>query len=125
MPRSVLISDTASAPASCAAWATAGTSVAFGVSLMISGLAVSGLTRSEQARHLSGSAPIIRPVSTFGQETFSSSALTSSRSANAWTASHLVPAEAHHVDDQRDRKLGQLREVVLEVADQALIGQPD
>ena len=42
MPLSVLISDTASAPASSAAAATAAGSVAFGVSFTISGLSVSG-----------------------------------------------------------------------------------
>ena len=42
--RSVLISDTASAPASCAAAAQAGTSAVFGVSLTISGLRVRAAT---------------------------------------------------------------------------------
>ena len=46
-----------------------------------------GRTRSSNALSSRGSAPITMPVSTFGQETFSSSAATSSRSANAPTSS--------------------------------------
>ncbi len=79
IPLSVLISDSALAPAASAALATAGTSVAFGVSFTISGLAVSGRTRSSSAATSAGSAPITSPVSTFGHETFSSSAATSAR----------------------------------------------
>ena len=50
IPRIVLISDSALAPAPSAARATAATSDAFGVSLTISGLSVSGRTRSSSAR---------------------------------------------------------------------------
>ena len=87
IPRIVLISDTALAPALCAAVATAATSLAFGVSLTISGFSVNGRTRWSSADTSHGSAPMTRPVSTFGQETFSSSAATSWRSANALTSS--------------------------------------
>ena len=87
------------------------TSAAFGVSLTISGLAVSGRTRVEQRARVSpGRRRSSSPVSTFGQETLSSSAATSSRSANALDErGQLLAAEAHHVDDQRHRQRGELR----------------
>ena len=50
MPLSVLISETASAPASSAAAATAAGSAAFGVSFTISGFAVSGAHALDRAR---------------------------------------------------------------------------
>ena len=37
----------------------------------------------------------------------------------------LLAREAHDVDDQRHRQLGELRQVVLEVAGEALVGQAD
>ena len=86
MPRSVLISETASAPDASAAAATAPTSVAFGVSLTISGLRLRGRTCSSSAAVSPGSAPMTRPLSTLGQDTLSSSAATSSRAANASTS---------------------------------------
>ena len=52
MPRSVLISETASAPCASAAAATRAGDAQFGVSLTISGLAVSGRTASSSARRL-------------------------------------------------------------------------
>jgi len=54
--------------------ATSATSETFGVSLTTSGLAVSGRTRASSRSSSRASAPMINPVSTFGQETFSSSA---------------------------------------------------
>ena len=117
MPRSVLMSDTASAPASCAARATAGTSVALGVSFTISGLAVSGRTWSSSAAVSAGSAPMIRPLSTFGQETLSSSADDLvPRPDGLDERGDLIAAVAHDVDDQRHGQPGELREVVAEVA---------
>src|SRR5829696_2025801 len=86
VPLSVLISDRASAPASWAAAPTAAGSVALGVSLTISGLSVSGLRRSTERAVSPGSAPMIRPVSTLGQEKLSSISATSSRSATALTS---------------------------------------
>ena len=86
IPLRVLISETASAPASCAARATAPGSVALGVSLTISGLPVSGRTRSRRAAVSEGSAPMTSPLSTLGHDTLSSSATTSSRSAKAATS---------------------------------------
>src|SRR3954454_19772821 len=80
MPFSVLIRETASAPASSAALATAAGSVAFGVSFTISGLAVSGRRRSTARAVSLVSAPMIRPVSTLGHEKLSSTSATSSRS---------------------------------------------
>ena len=61
--RSVLISDTASAPPSSAARAQAATSAVLGVSLTISGLAVgSAHARPRPPRSWRGSAPMSRPV---------------------------------------------------------------
>ena len=87
MPLSVLISETASAPASWAAAATASGSLAFGVSLTISGRSESVRTRSTALAVSAGSAPITSPVSTFGQETLSSIIDTSVRSPTAATSS--------------------------------------
>ena len=86
MPRSVLTSETASAPCCSAAAATAAGEAQFGVSFTISGFAVRGRTASSSAAVSPGSAPISSPVFTFGHETLSSSAATSSRSANAATS---------------------------------------
>ena len=77
MPLSVLMSDTASAPASSAAAATAAGSAALGVSLTTIGSSVSGRTRSTARAVSPGSAPITSPLSTFGHDTFSSSIATS------------------------------------------------
>ena len=85
MPRNVLISETASAPCCSAAAATSAGDAVFGVSLTINGLVVCGRTASSRWASSTGSAPNIRPVLTFGQETLSSSAVTSSRSAKART----------------------------------------
>ena len=85
--RTVLISETASAPWASAAAATSPGAAQLGVSLTISGLAVCGRTASISAAVSPGSAPMIRPVLTFGQETLSSSAATSGRSPKAATSS--------------------------------------
>ena len=61
-----------------------------GVSFTITGFSVSARTRSTAAAVSAGSAPITRPVSTFGQDTFSSTIATSSRSPTAdarWASS--------------------------------------
>ena len=79
---SVLISETASAPPSSAATATAAGSATFGVSFTISGFSVSGRSASSSAAVSSGCSPTIRPEWTLGQETLSSIAATSSRAAD-------------------------------------------
>ena len=126
IPRRVLISETASAPCSSAARATAAGEAVLGVSLTISGLPVHGRTASSSAASSPGSAPNISPVLTLGQETLSSSAVTSSRSATRLDEPpQLLVGPAHDVDDQRHGQLGQLRQVVGEEAVEALVGQPD
>ena len=80
------MSETASAPCCSAAAATSPGEVQFGVSFTISGLPVSGRMTSISAAVSAGSAPITMPVFTFGHDTLSSSAATSSRSANAATS---------------------------------------
>src|SRR4051794_32412546 len=87
MPLSVLTSETASAPWACAASATAAGSVALGVSFTISGFSVSGRRRSTLRAVSSGSAPMIRPVSTLGHEKLSSMRAISGLSAVAVTSS--------------------------------------
>ncbi len=84
--RSVLISDTASAPPSSAASATAAGSAVFGVSFTISGFSVSGRRAEQSASVSAGCSPTIRPDLTFGQETLSSIAATSSRSPTPATS---------------------------------------
>ena len=76
----VLINDTASAPPSSAATATAAGSATLGVSFTISGFSVSGRNASNSAAVSVGCSPTIRPEWTLGQETFSSIAATSSLS---------------------------------------------
>ena len=80
---SVLISETASAPPSSAATATAAGSATFGVSFTISGFSVSGRSASSSAAVSAGCSPTIRPEWTLGQETLSSIAATSSLLADA------------------------------------------
>ena len=80
------MSDTASAPSASAACATAATSAVFGVSLTIRTLLVSGRTARSSAPSDAGSAPMSSPVLTFGHETFSSIAATSSRASSASTS---------------------------------------
>ena len=122
----VLISETASAPPSSAATATAAGSATLGVSFTISGFAVSGRSASSSAAVSVGCSPTIRPEWTLGQETLSSIAATSSRSADAADQlRELLPARRHHRDDQRHRQLGQPRQVLGEEALQALVRQPD
>ena len=82
--RSVLMSDTASAPPACAAAAQLATSAVFGVSFTISGLRVRGRRWARTRSSWAGSAPMSRPVRTLGQDTLSSIAAISSR---AWQAS--------------------------------------
>ena len=85
-PSAVLISETASAPPSSAATATAAGSATLGVSFTISGFSVSGRSASSSATVSLGCSPTIRPEWTLGQETLSSIAATSSRSATAATS---------------------------------------
>ena len=123
---SVLISETASAPPSSAATATAAGSATLGVSFTISGFAVSGRSASSSASVSLGCSPTIRPEWTLGQETLSSIAATSSRSADRLDqARELLAAGRHHRDDQRHRQLGQLRQVLGQEAFEPLVRQPD
>src|SRR5215213_2770573 len=82
----VLINDTASAPPSSAATATAAGSATLGVSFTISGLAVRGRSASTRAAVSTGCSPTISPEWTFGQETLSSIPATSSRSSSPSTS---------------------------------------
>ncbi len=124
--RSVLISETASAPEASAACATSATSAVFGVSFTISGLAVSGRTSSSNRASSAGSAPMSRPVRTLGHDTFSSIAATSGRSCDRFDElGDLGGGGAHDVRDQRDRQPGERRQVRVEVAAQALVRQAD
>ena len=63
----VLINETASAPPSSAATATAAGSATFGVSFTISGFAVSGRSASSSAAVSSGCSPTISPEWTLGR----------------------------------------------------------
>ena len=102
----VLISETASAPPCSAATATAAGSATFGVSFTISGFAVSGRSASSSAAVSAGCSPTIRPEWTFGQETLSSIAATSSRPATPLDQlAEILATRRHHRDDQRHRQL--------------------
>ena len=123
---SVLISETASAPPSSAATATASGSATFGVSFTISGFSVSGRSASSSASVSLGCSPTISPEWTLGQETFSSIAATSSRARHRLDQPREILAVGrHHRDDQRHRQLGQLRQVLGQETLQPLVRQPD
>jgi len=97
-----------------------------GVSFTISGFSVIGRSASNSDRVSAGCSPTISPDSTLGQETLSSTAATSGRVPTALDeGSELVVARAHHRDDQRHRQQGELGQVVLQEALQALVGKPD
>ena len=122
---SVLISETASAPLSSAATATAAGSATLGVSFTISGFAVSGRSASSSAAVSSGCSPTISPDWTLGQETLSSIAATSSRSRDRLDEPReLLAARRHHRDDQRHRQLGQLRQVLRQNPPRPRFGRP-
>ncbi len=135
--RSVLISDTASAPPCSAASAHAATSAVLGVSLTISGLRV----RARTARtHLLELARVGADVEAgldvgAGHVELDRGDL-GARVARLQQRGDLLGARAHDVRDQRhgrrvwigaraDPELGQLRQVLGEVAVEALVGQPD
>ena len=125
IPRSVLISETASAPCSSAAAATSAGEAQLGVSLTISGLAVRARTASSSAGDLArvgaehqagldvraGDVELERgdlvalahPFDQFGD---------------------LVVGAAHDVDDQRDGQLGELRQVLRRNPSRPLFGRP-
>ena len=118
IPRIVLISDTrVGAGVLGRARRPPATSVAFGVSLTISGLAVSGLTRSSSARDLARVGAHHQPGLDVraGDVELERRDLVALRE-RAHQLGHLVAAEAHHVDDQRHRQPRELGQVVLEVA---------
>ena len=114
IPRSVLISETASAPCASAAAATSAGEAQLGVSLTISGLLVAAAHRVQQrgdlgrvgAEHQAGldvraghveleRGHLVALADPFDQ------------------LRDLVVRAAHHVDDQRDGQLGELRQVLL------------
>ena len=95
MPSSVLMSDTASAPAASTALAIATMSVTFGESLRMTGFFVCALASRTTAEAASGSVPKTMPPSlTFGHETLSSMAATpgtSRRPASLPYSSAVLP----------------------------------
>ena len=91
--------------------ATAATSAAFGVSFTISGLrGQRPHARRPPRRARAGSAPMSRPVLTFGHETLSSSAaISGARGDRLDERGDLVGGRAHDVRDQRHRQLARAR----------------
>ena len=127
MPRSVLMSETASAPCASAAAATSAGDVQFGVSFTISGLRGERAHARRAARAVSpGSAPMTMPVFDVraGDVELERGDLVA-LGERRHELGDLLAGEAHDVDDQRHRQLGELRQVVLEVAVEALVRQPD
>ena len=126
MPRSVSISETASAPWASAAAATSAGDAQLGVNLTISGFAVRARTASSRRASSPGSAPNIKPVLTLGHETLSSSAVTSSRSPTVRparaTSSWAPPITLTISGTGSSASSGQ---VVAQEAVQSLVGQPD
>ena len=123
---SVLISETASAPPSAAATATAAGSATFGVSFTISGLSVSGRSASSSAAVSSGCSPTISPDWTLGQETLSSIAATSSRCRDAPRRAARTPRGSSPSPRRSAAPAaGQLRQVLLEESLEALVREPD
>ena len=89
MPRSVLMSDSASAPADTAARAISVTSVTFGVSFTMSGRFVAARHRDTTASTLSVHVPMVMPpASTFGHEMFTSYASTGASSNASITCTY-------------------------------------
>ena len=122
----MLISETASAPPPRRATATAAGSATLGVSFTISGLRVSGRSASSRASVSIGFSPTISPEWTLGQETFSSIAgHLVALVEGADDAGEVLAVGGHRRDDQRDRQLGQLRQVGGEEAREALVRQAD
>ena len=123
----VLISETASAPPSSAATATAAGSATFGVSFTISGFAVSGRSGLEQrprlGRLLADDQPGLDVRA--GDVELDRRDLVARRRPRSTSARELLGARRHHRDDQRHRQLGELRQVVREEALEALVREPD
>ena len=126
IPRRVLMRLTASAPCCSAAAATSAGDAQLGVSLTINGFSEIGRTTSSSPASSRGSAPMTSPVLTFGHETLSSIADDLvALGEGGDQAGDVLARRAHDVDDQRHRQLGELRQVLVEVAVEALVGQPD
>ena len=104
--RSVLISETASAPPSCAAAAHAGDVGGVRRELDDQRLARARATRADDLlRAGAGRRRCPGPVLTFGQDTLSSIAAISARCvAGLHQRRELLGARAHHVGDQRHRR---------------------
>ena len=123
---SVLISETASAPPSSAATATAAGSATFGVSFTISGFAVSGRSASSSAAVSAGCSPTISPecdVRTGDVELDRGDLVALGDRLDQ--ARELLAAGRHHRDDQRHGQLRQLRQVLGEESLEALVRQAD
>ena len=126
IPRRVLMRLTASAPCCSAAAATSAGEAQLGVSLTINGFSEIGRTTSSSAASSLGSAPMTSPVLTFGHETLSSIAETSSRSLKAATrratSSRVEPMTLTISGTGSSASCGRSS---LEVAVEPLVGQPD
>jgi hypothetical protein len=96
IPWQVLMSVTASAPPSAAAWAIVAMLATLGVSLAITGNPVAPRTPATTPRQASASVPRSTPWLTLGHDTFSSRAAIpatpSSRAARATNSSTFAPA---------------------------------
>ena len=129
--RSVLISETASAPPSSRGARAGGDVGGVGRELDDQRLARGGRTARTTRSSATGSAPMSRPVSTFGQETLSSIAAISARSSQrSEQARDLAGGRAHDVRDQRRRGTPRAASAIpgsscVEVALEALVGQAD
>ena len=126
IPRSVLISETASAPCCSAAAATSAGDAQLGVSLTISGFARHWAHGVEQCRELDRVGAEHQPgldVRAGDVELERGDLVALADGSNQ--VRDLVGRVAHHVDDQRDRQLGELRQVLREELLEALVGQPD
>ena len=116
MPVSVLIRETASAPASSAAAATA--RGVGGVRRELHDQRLAGLAgaAARPRRGLAGVRAHDSPVSTFGQESSARASPPRRAPPRGRRARELVAAEAHHRDDQRHGQLREHRQVGLEEA---------
>ena len=126
IPRSVLISETASAPCASAAAATSAGEAQLGVSFTISGFAVRGADRVQQVRDLDriGAEHQAGLDVRAGDVELQRSDLVALADGSTSRATSSCGA-AHDVDDQRDRQLGELRQVLRQEAVETLVGQPD
>ena len=126
IPRRVLMRLTASAPCCSAAAATSAGDAQLGVSLTINGFSEIGRTTSSSAGELARVGAHDQP----GLDVRARDVELDRRDLVALgeggdEAGDVLARGAHDVDDQRHGQLGELRQVLLEVAVEALVGQPD